>query len=312
MRHVTLKQLRAFAAVLRTGSVTGAAAAVGVSPPAITLQMKLLRERIGLSLIERGERGLQPTEAGRTLLATVRRLEAVLADGEAELAALAGARTGVVHVGVISTAKYFAPHVLAAFARRHVGIEVKLFVGNRAEIVARLREREVDLVIMGRAPEELAVTQEPIGEHPHVIVAPPDHPLAGARRLGAGALADETFLVREPGSGTRTVMERFFADIGLAPRVGMEIGSNETVKQAVMAGLGIAFLSAHTIDIEFQTGRLIVLDVVGLPLMRRWHVVHLRQRRLTPAARLLGRFVVEEGARYLPRGVMAAAAMVAA
>lgn len=305
MRHVTLKQLRVFAAVARTGSVTAAAEAIGVTPPAVTLQMKLLQDQVGLPLIERSVTGMTPTEAGRTLLAMVRRLEAVFSDGEAELAGLAGARTGVVQVGVISTAKYFAPRVLAAFAREHVGIDVKLFVGNRAEIVERLRERDVDLVIMGRPPDELEVTQRPIGEHPHVVVAPPDHALADARALNARDLEGENFLVREPGSGTRTVMERFFAEIGLVPRIGMEIGSNETVKQAVMAGLGIAFLSAHTIDIEYQTGRLIVLDVAGLPLMRSWHVVHLAQRRLTPAADLLGRFVVEEGGRYLPRSVMA-------
>ena len=306
MRHVTLKQLRAFSAVVRTGSITGGAAVIGVSPPAVTLQMKLLQEEVGLPLLDRGTTGMVPTEAGHTLLAMIRRMEAVFSDGAAELAALAGARTGVVHVGVISTAKYFAPHVLAAFARRHVGIEVKLFVGNRAEIVQRLSEREVDVVIMGRPPDGLDVAQEALGEHPHVIVAPPDHPLAAARSLGAADLAGETFLVREPGSGTRTVMERFFGDIGLLPRIGMEIGSNETVKQAVMAGLGIAFLSAHTVDIEFQTGRLRVLDVAGLPLMRRWHVVHLAQRRLTPAAALLERFVVDEAHQYLPRSVMAA------
>lgn len=305
MRHVTLKQLRVFAAVTRTGSVTAAASGLGVTPPAVTLQMKLLQDLVGLPLIERSADGMAPTAAGRTLLATVRRLEAVLEDGQAELADLAGARTGVVQVGVISTAKYFAPHVLAAFARRHEGIEVKLFVGNRAEIVDRLREREADLVIMGRPPDGMDVTQEVIGDHPHVIVAPPDHRLATARRIAPADLAAETFLVREPGSGTRTVMERFFDDAGLVARIGMEIGSNETVKQAVMAGLGIAFLSAHTIDIEFQTGRLIVLDVIGLPVVRRWHVVHLAERKLMPAARLLGRFLVDRGSDFLPRSVMA-------
>ncbi len=300
MRNVTLKQLRAFAAVARTGSVTAAAQALHVTPPAVTLQMKLLADQLGLPLVERAPAGMLPTHAGRLLLDSVRRVEAILADSHAALAALAGSEGGTAHVGVVSTAKYFAPRVLAAFARAHPKIELRLMVGNRADVVRGLREHDLDLAVMGRPPDDIDVSATVFGDHPHVVVVPPGHVLAGRAAVPPSGLAGETFLVREPGSGTRSLMERFFAESGLAPRVGMEIGSNETVKQAVMAGLGIAFLSAHTIDMEVQTSRLVILDVVGLPIVRQWHVVRMADRRLMPAADRVGRFFVEEGRQFLP------------
>ena len=301
MKHVTLKQLRAFAAVVRTASVTGAAQALHVSPPAITLQMRLLQEQLGVPLIERSAAGMKPTTAGRLLADTVKRVEIVLSDSAAAIAALAGLETGLVHVGVVSTAKYFAPRVLGAFAQAHPGIELRLVVGNRAEIIAGLRDHELDLAVMGRPPEDLEVILAVIGEHPHVVVVPPGHRLAGGQAVLAADLAGETFLVRERGSGTRMLMEEFFERACIAPRFGMEIGSNETVKQAVMAGLGIAFLSAHTIELEVQTGRLAVLDVAGLPVVRQWCVVRLAERRSMPAVDLVGLYLTEEGRLFLPR-----------
>lgn len=302
MKNVTLKQLRVFAAVTRTGSVTAAAEALHVPPPAVTLQMKLLSEQLGLPLVERAAGVMVPTHAGRLLAETVHRVEAILSDTAASLAALAGSETGTVHVGVVSTAKYFAPRVLAAFARAHPRIDMRLMVGNRADVIRGLREHDLDLAVMGRPPEEIAVVASVIGDHPHVVVAPATHPLANRHAVPPKALADETFLVREPGSGTRTLMERFFAECGIAPRIGMEIGSNETVKQAVMAGLGIAFLSAHTIDMEVQAGRLVILNIVGLPIVRQWHIVHMAERRLMPAADLVGRYFTKEGRLFLPLG----------
>ncbi len=301
MKHVTLKQLRAFAAVVRTASVTGAARALHVSPPAITLQMRLLQEQLGVPLIERSAAGMTPTMAGRLLADTVKRVEIVLNDSAAAIAALAGVETGTVQVGVVSTAKYFAPRVLGAFSQAHPGIDLRLVVGNRAEIIAGLRDHELDLAVMGRPPEDLEVVSTVIGDHPHVVVAPPSHRLAGGQAMSPVSLAGETFLVRERGSGTRMLMEQFFEQSGIAPRFGMEIGSNETVKQAVMAGLGIAFLSAHTIELEVQTGRLAVLDVAGLPIVRQWCVVRLAERRSMPAVDLLGSYLSEEGRLFLPR-----------
>ena len=300
MRHVTLKQFRVLAAVARTGSVTKAAQALHVSPPAITLQLQALQDHAGLPLVERSPSGVVLTLAGREVVEAAGRIEAVLSDCAATLAALSGAERGTVSVGVISTAKYFAPRALAAFARAHPGLELQLVVGNRAEIIEGLRSHALDLAVTGRPPDELGVEAAGIGDHPHVVVASHDHSLVPLHRIPPKALADEIFLVREPGSGTRGLMERFFADAGIAPRIGMQIGSNETIKQAVLAGLGIAFLSAHTIEMEIDTGRLAVLDVVGLPIVRTWYVVHLTERRLMPGTRALCEFLTSEGRRFLP------------
>lgn len=300
MRNVTLKQLRVFAAVARTGSVTRAAQQLHVSAPAVTLQMQLLQDQVGLPLVERTSAGMTPTEAGRQLLETVGRIEALLTDCAAVLGGLAGGERGSVSVGVVSTAKYFAPRALAALHRTHPAIELRLTVGNRAQVIAGLADYSLDVAVMGRPPQELDVVAAEIGEHPHVIVAPPDHPLAGRQSLPAAVLASESFLSREPGSGTRTLMERFFAEVNIAPRMGMQIDSNETIKQAVIAGLGIAFISGHTIEAEVLGRRLAVLDIAGLPIIRNWYVVHMRERALLPSAHVARRFLTDEGRAYLP------------
>lgn len=300
MRNVTLKQMRVFAAIVRGGSSVAAAARLNVSPSAVTLQMQALQHQLAMPLLERSAGRTVPTEAGRHLMDTVERVEAMLSDCDAVLAGLAGVQRGTVRVGVVSTAKYFAPQALAAMLRVHPGLDVQLVVGNRADIVAALRQYEVEVAIMGRPPDELEVAAAVIGEHPHVVVAPVSHPLAHGRRLAPATLATQTFLVREPESGTRTLMERFFTEAGIAPRIGMQLGSNETIKQAVIAGLGVAFLSAHTIDAELAAGRLAVLDVCGLPVVRHWHVVHMRERRLMPAAEAARAFLSTQGWCFLP------------
>lgn len=300
LRHVTLKQLRVFAAVVRSGSMSGAAKFLNVSPPAVTLQAQLLQEQIGLPLLERSPAGMKPTEAGSELLAAVERIETALTECGAALAGFAGSEKGSVSVGIVSTAKYFAPRALAAFARAHPAIELRLTIGNRAEIISGLKHFMLDIAIMGRPPEGVEVDSVVIGDHPHVIVAPPDHPLARRAMIDPRLLDAETFLVREPGSGTRTLMERFFQEAGVAPRIGMQIGSNETIKQAVIAGLGISFISGHTVDAEITSGRLVPLKISGLPVVRQWHLVHLSERRLMPAVRGVREFLAERGGDFLP------------
>jgi LysR family transcriptional regulator, low CO2-responsive transcriptional regulator len=300
LRNVTLKQLRVFAAVVRSGSMSGAAKLLNVSPPAVTLQIQLLQQQVGLSLLERSPNGTRPTQAGSELLGAVERIEAALAESGAVLASIAGSERGSVSVGITSTAKYFAPRALAAFSRAHPAIELCLTIGNRAEIIDGLRRLQLDIAVMGRPPEEIAVEAIVIGDHPHFIVAPCDHPLARRAAFSPKLLAGETFLVREPGSGTRNLMERFFVEAGVAPKIGMQIGSNETIKQAVIAGLGITFISGHTVDSEIVDGRLTPLKVKGLPIVRQWYVVHLSERRRMPAVEAVCKFLAQEGGRFLP------------
>ncbi len=300
MRNVTLKQLRMFRAAVEGRSFAAAAQATHVTPPAVTAQMKLLEEEVGLPLFERDAQGLTPTAAGREILDASRRLEKILDDARSSVEALRTPDGGRVTVGVVSTAKYFAPMLLAAFAREHPRVELELVVGNRSDIVSRFEAGDLDLTIMGRPPEDVPLESALIGAHPHVVVAAPTDPLAGERRIDPARFADRTFLVREPGSGTRTLMEHFLARSGIHPKIGMEIGSNETIKQAVIAGLGLTFISAHTVAAEVEDRRLVVLDVVGLPLWRRWYVVRLARKKAMPATRALIDFVRARGGAFLP------------
>lgn len=300
MRNATLKQLRALAAVVETGTVTAAAKKLNVTPPAVTMQVQQLEEHLGLPLLDRAGERFQPSAAGREVLAAIARIEQAMADCGAALDGMKGLKSGHVSVGLVSTAKYFVPNALGAFARLHPGIDIALVVGNREEMIAALRGDAIDLAIMGRPPLDIEVDKSPIGEHPHLIIAPAGHPLLG-RRIKASALANASFLSREPGSGTRGLMERFFQEAGIEPRIAMEIGSNETIKQAVMAGMGLAFISAHTIAAEVADGRLAMLDVEGLPEIRQWFVVKRSAKRLTPPAAALVEFLARRGPDFLPQ-----------
>lgn len=297
---MTLKQLRIVAAIAKTGKTVGAARTLGVTAPAITLQLKLFEQTLGLALFERSKHGMLLTAAGQQVLAAANRVEAVLLSCQEALDGMRGLEAGSVSIGVVSTAKYFAPAALGAFKEKYPEIEIRLFVANREDTIRSLAALETDLVIMGRPPEGLDVESSVIGDHPHVIIAPPAHRLAARRRIPVVALAPETFLMREQGSGTRTLMQRFFAEAAVSPRVGMEISSNETIKQAVMAGLGIAFISAHTVAMELANGRLVMLDIAGLPARREWQLVRHADKRLMPAAAALWAFLEQDGRRFLP------------
>ncbi|PZQ85242.1 MAG: LysR family transcriptional regulator [Ancylobacter novellus] len=300
MRNATLKQFRALAAIVETGTVTAAAKKLNVTPPAVTMQVQQLEEHLGLPLLDRAGDRFQPSAAGREVLAAIARVEQAIADCGAALDGMKGLKSGHVSVGLVSTAKYFVPNALGAFARLHPGIDIALEVGNREEMIAALRGDTIDLAIMGRPPLDIEVDKSPLGAHPHLIIAPAGHPLLG-RRIKASALANSSFLSREPGSGTRGLMERFFQEAGIEPRIAMEIGSNETIKQAVMAGMGLAFISAHTIAAEVADGRLAMLDVEGLPEVRQWFVVKRSAKRLTPPATALIDFLARRGPEFLPK-----------
>ena len=300
MQNITIKQLRLLCAAARGGSLAAAAQECHVTPSAVTMQMHQLEAVVGLPLIERNGRRFTLTAAGREVLAAAERIETVLADCAAGLAGLKALASGRVTVGVVSTAKYFAPQMLAAFARAHPGIDMELIIGNREDTIAAFESGRFDVAIMGRPPEGIEVESAVIGNHPTVIIAAPDHPLAEQRFISPREMAKQTILMREVGSGTRLLAEKFLAAHGIKPRIGMEIPSNETIKQAVMAGLGIAFISAHTIAAEIGDGRLAILDVAGLPEIRQWFVVRPATKRMMPAASSLRDFLVAEGQRFLP------------
>lgn len=299
MREVTLKQLRSLVATLEAGTIAGAAQRLHVTPPAVSQQLRLLERSIGLPLTERTPGGVTATVAGRELVTTTARIEAEIARCSRAVEAIANGSGGHVAFAAVSTAKYVAPQILASFWAQHPAIEVQLVIGNREETIERLEHGDVDLVMMGRPPAGLNLETELLGDHPYVIVGSPHHPLASRREISLDELTNERFLFRERGSGTRQVFEEVFQHGRIQPPAGMEISSNETIKQAVIAGLGIALISAHTIAAEVADGRLAVLDVDGLPVMRWWKVVRRADRQVLPAASALWTFLVQEAAKHL-------------
>jgi LysR family transcriptional regulator, low CO2-responsive transcriptional regulator len=259
-----------------------------------------LQDLAGLPLVQRTGDGMLLTAAGREVLALAERVEAAIADCQGSLDLLAGRSGGVVHLGAVSTAKYFVPHAIAAFSRRFPKVEIKLTVGNREEMREAMHGYDLDFAVMGRPPADVHVDVRQLGRNPHIIVARKGHWLAKDRGLNLTDLVHETFLTREPGSGTRTLMEGMFQKSDLEPIIGMEMSSNETIKQAVIAGLGIAFISAHTVANELAEGRLIVLDVAGLPIVRQWYVIRRSDKVLLPPAQAMFDFLGSEGSNYLP------------
>lgn len=303
LANLTLRQLRAFAATIHSGSQTVAAQTLGVTQPAVTLQLQSLQDLAGLPLLQRTSEGPIATDAGRVVLELDTRIKLALDDCIQALQGIKGLSGGRVAIGAVSTAKYFVPAAIGAFARRHPDIEMKLTIGNRSEIMQALRDYALDVAITGRPPDDIDLERRLIGDHPNIIIAPADHPFAHRKGLKLQDLASEFFIVREPGSGTRLLMQKFVDDAAFRPKIGMEIDSNETIKQAVMAGLGIAFISGHTVALEIQHGRLAALDVAGLPMVRQWFVVRRVDKHLLPPAQALLEFLSREAGRFLPNAI---------
>jgi DNA-binding transcriptional LysR family regulator len=300
MKTVTLRQLRVFAAVAKHASFTRAAEELHLTPPAVSMQIKELEQSCELPLFERAGKSVRLTMPGEYLLVYARRVLATLKEADAALAALRGVEGGKLTIGMVSTAEYFLPRLVARFRAQHPAVEMRLSLGNNREaLVRQLRDGEVDLAVMGRPPRELDARAEPFAAHPLAIIAAPEHPLARLRKVAPKALEAEAFIVREPGSGTRAAMEQFFRDQRIAPARAMEMASNETIKQAVIANMGLAFVSLHTVALELAAGQLVVLKVPGLPLVRRWHIVNIQGKPLAPAAEAFRYFVLEQGERLL-------------
>lgn len=299
MKNATFRQLRVFSEVARHLSFARAAQVLHLTPPAVTMQVKELEGHVGMPLFERSGRKVALTTVGEYMLVYARKMLATLKDAEDAAARLQKLETGTLSIGMVSTAKYFLPHLLAEFRREHDSIDIRLAVSNREQLVKMLHANEVDIAIMGRPPKELATRAEPFAAHPHVFVAPVDHPLAIAGRVPATLLGEYDFIVREPGSGTRAALEKFLLNQHVELRVIMEMASNETIKQAVMAGMGLSFLSLHTIGLELQNRLITVLDVEDAPVVRAWNVVHTLSKLLSPAAEAFRYFVLERGEAYL-------------
>jgi DNA-binding transcriptional LysR family regulator len=298
--NITLRQLRVFVEVARLGSNQAAAEALHITPPAISMQLKELEHQVGLSLFNRQGRKLSLSTAGEYFVLHARRLLAAHRDAEDAMQRFLKLDHGALRLGVVSTATHFIPRLLARFHAEHPGIEPVLQIAqNRAELLALMQAGEVDLSVMGRPPQEMQARAEPFGAHPLVFVAAPDHPLASGGPYPPKALEAFPFIVREEGSGTRAAMKAFFEEHGLSPHTAMQVPSNETIKQCVMAGLGLALLSLHTIGLEVRSGLLRILPIEHSPLMRTWFLVRLQARHLSPAAEAFRYFLLEHAEPHL-------------
>jgi len=299
MRHATLRQLVIFTAVADRMSFSRAAEDLHLTQPAISAQIKALEGHAGLPLFERTGRKLQLTAAGDELLTYARRISELFREADEAMAQLKGGARGKLNVAVISAGDYFFPRLLAAFAERHPGVTLNLAVHNRETLLRQLADNLTDLAIMVRPPDDPDTVRVAFAPHAYVIVAAPRHPLVGKRRISRERLLQEPFIVREPGSDTFRSMQDAFGSDTARIHAAMEIASNETIKQAVIAGMGLSFLSSHAIALDVRAGNLAVLDVEGFPAWRHWYVVHRATKRLPAIAVAFRAFLLADGARLI-------------
>lgn len=297
IRHLSLRQLQVFEAIARHESFTRAAEELHLTQPTVSAQIKNLTDAVGLPLFEQIGKKIHVTDTGRALYKSCREMFDALARFEMEAADAKGLKHGHLRLAVITTAKYFVPRVLGPFCARYPGVDVALKVTNRERVLEHLVENEDDLYIFGQPPASVDVEAIPFLRNPLVVIAAPDHALAAKRRIPLSRLADEAFLVREAGSGTRLAAQRLFNEHGVRMRVKMELGSNEAIKQGVAGGLGIAVLSLHTLATELNSGQLRILDVQALPIERHWYMVYPRGKQLSVVARTFLDYMMTEGKR---------------
>jgi DNA-binding transcriptional LysR family regulator len=301
MKNVTLRQMRVFAAAARHMNFSRAAEELHLSQPAVSTQIKEFAAHVGLPLFERIGHRTYLTPAGAEMLHCANAIAQRLKEAEDALAQLKGVTGGRLNVAVISAGDYFFPRLLAAFGASHPGVTFNLTVHNREGLLRQLAENLTDLAVMVRPPADLDIVALPFAPHPYVIVAAPSHPLASVRQIPRTALNRERFVQREQGSDTWNSMHEVFGRQFSRLNIAMHIQSTETIKQAVVAGMGIAFLSAHTIGLDLLAGNLVVLDVQGFPAMLNWYLVHNRTKRLAPVAAAFKDFLLLEGAPLIER-----------
>lgn len=297
LRNLTLRQIRTLKAVVDGGNLARGAEIMNLTAPAISTALRSMESQIGAKVMERGPDGRIVLNAyGKEIYKLAQELDGVFDRAEYKIDALHAGLGGAVRIGIVSTAKYFMPRIIFAAQKQFPEIDIDLAIGNRRETIAALEERTVDFAVMGRPPSSPPVEHLVIAPHAHVLIAPPNF-----RKVGSiWELADETFLVREFGSGTRMLFDHFMSHVEDMPPIKRKmLSSNETIKQAVMAGLGIALISGSTTEAEIEAGRVSTIDIDGLPIVRSWHIVWNEKDILSPAAEKIQQFIVENPAHLL-------------
>jgi len=299
MKNITFRQLRVFEAVARNLSFSRAAEQMFLTQPAVSMQVKQLEEMVGLPLTGQIGKKIHLTEAGEEMAHQARLILRQLREAEESIAQLKGLQSGRLTLGLVSSAKYFAPRLLVGFRKIYPQAELHLSVSNREAIIKQLIDGDIDLAIMGRPPAQVETTSHIFADNPLVFVAAADNQLVKENSISPSRLGQELFLTRESGSGTRLAMEEFFYDADIQPPASVEMSSSETIKQAVMAGMGIAFISRQAILLEMAAGLLTCLNVRNTPVMRKWYIVSLAEKKLLPMPVAFRNFLLETGSALL-------------
>lgn len=297
--RITLRQLEIFLAAVENRSFAAAAETLSLSAPAVSMQMSKLGEELGAVLFEKEGRSIQPTEIANALVPYARQMTTTLTDAVEMVKSMQGELDNRVRVAMVSTARNFGPQLFQEFQKHHPRIDLQITIANRRGVIEALETGQIDLALMGRPPRRIEVTAHQFARHPYVLISHPDHPLARFRRIRRADLAAHRFLVREPGSGTRMVHEHYFQSDGLSLPQSQEMDSNANIKQAVMANMGLAFISAHTIALEHEAGKLTILDAEGMPELRDWFVLYPKEAVLGAAARQFRDFIKSKGPRFM-------------
>jgi DNA-binding transcriptional LysR family regulator len=297
--HVTLRQLTVFEAVARLGSYTRASEILHLSQPAVSMQIKQFEDSVGLPLFEQLGKKIHLTAAGREMYRYSQSINQLLKEANVVIEQLKGLQSGKLTISVATTASHFATRLLAAFSERYKGVTISLDITNRESLNHQLENNEPDLVIMGQPPDGVDVESTIFMENPLVMIAAASHPLARAKKIPLKQFDREQFVVREGGSGTRGAIQRFFDNHGVPFHTAIEMSSNEAIKQAVEAGLGLGIVSVHTLELELETGRLVLLDVEDFPIIRHWHIVQRAGKRLSPVAQAFKQFVLDEAPKFI-------------
>ena len=297
--HLTLRQIEVFNAVARLRNYTRAAEELHMSQPAVSMQIKQLEDSVGLPLFEQIGKKISLTHAGKHMYSYGRNMADLLEEADEVFEAIKGVERGALSISVATTASHFATRLLAEFSKQHSGITISLDITNREALRRQLERNERDLVIMGQPPEGIEVTAEAFMENPLVMIAPANHPLVGEKNISLDHFTNEQFVVREQGSGTRYAIERFFEQHGVNFNTGIEMTSNEAIKQAVEAGLGLGIVSIHTLELELETQRIKLLDVRGFPIRRHWYILQRKDKRLSPAAKAFKDFVLDQAEQFI-------------
>jgi len=300
MLRLTLRQLDILEAVARCGSFSAASAELHLTQPAVSMQIKQLESALGMPLFEQMGKRIHLTEAGRETLEAGQAVHRELVNLEHSLANLQGLQGGTLTVSVASTASYFTARLMALFRERYPEVKVSLNVVNRETLLKHLADNSIDLALMGQPPEGHDLAAQPFMDNPLVVIAAPNHPLAGQKAIPLTRLAEEPYVGREAGSGTRVAVERIFAEHGLTLKAAMEMNKNEAIKQAVEAGLGLGVVSLHTVQAELAAESLTVLDVQGFPLRRQWYLVQRQGKRPSPVAKAFAEFILKEAGQVAP------------